>query len=95
VSLREHSGNFQGTFKELSRNVQGTLRGFVEMASEPPDWMVQCLSGNIQGTFRELSRNFQGTFKERSRNIERVCGDGLGAARLDGTVPLREHSRNF
>jgi hypothetical protein len=56
------------------------MRGFVEMASEPPDWMVQFLSWNIQRTFKELSGKIQGKFKEYSGNI-------LGT--------FRENSRNF
>jgi hypothetical protein len=74
-------GNFQGTFRELSGNFQGTCLSLKLAATACPVFKKQA---------RELFRNFQGLVG----NLQLHAGNFQGTFReLLGTG--REHSRNF
>jgi hypothetical protein len=70
----EHSGNIQGTFRELSGRF-GTVRGTFREHSGNLTPAAASASGladgwNIQGTFREHSGNIRGGFREGLESIQ-------------------------
>jgi hypothetical protein len=88
------SGNIQGTFREHSGNIQGTL----DCEPLQPKLLINRRHlmgsekghiGNIQGTFREHLRNIQGTI--RKHWIQGTYREPLG--NIQGT--FREHLRNI